>query len=672
MSKKHKHNRKLEMKSPTVTTVNQNEETKKQDGFKYFWLIISVIVFAGFLLRFIPWANVMTDNVVQLKGADAYYFVREAENIKNGGIPTLDKMFCAPNGLITEKNSLLYSQILAYVSTIVDLELVTAWSGPVFAMLTVICIVFILKELFPRNYLANITGTAIASFTGLQFIARSYYGFGDRHVVETFFTTFSLFALLRTINTKSWKWSVVTAIGFILYTLSWSEAPTLILFIGAGVIINGFINKSIKEIWKQFLLINIIQAGAALLIPNNYLLMVSVGLIISTLLVYLILEKIEKRRIQLLIISVSLLSIILFIYFVLPQIFTKTYTTVIRFLFPDAVSSTISEFQPMFGIYKTWYNPFGKAGAQVLIHLITAIGFYYMAKKKHYHLIFLGIAILTISLAKIRGEYYLLIINAISFVYIADRFKKFGYYGIALAIYFTVLYWGGEIQANNNVSLIFSNNDYKMAEWMKNSLPNSGIADSGTYQDNKNPQYWVIGRWDIGYLYGYLAKKPMFAAPNLCNYLVPTEFLSINNEQTAYDYAKARNIKYAIVRYNSLSRFYSEYNKLNLPTPEVIGGQSPNGNVYYFISEEYYQTLNVSLFNFDGKATKPKSIYYFQNREAVETDNLDEARLYGDKGKIYSLDPFSTSIELPELKHFKLLHTEGQGQDAVKLFEIVD
>jgi asparagine N-glycosylation enzyme membrane subunit Stt3 len=663
MSKKHKSNKKVE---------EQIEVVSKPSNSKYFWIIIATIILAGFALRFIPWVSVMTDNVIQLKGADAYYFVREAENIRNGGIPTLDKMFCAQDGLVTEKNSLLYSQILATISNIVNLELATALSGPVFAALTVLCIVFILKELFPNNKLAIITGTAIASFTGLQFIARSYFGFGDRHVVETLFSAFGLFALLRTMNTKSWKWSVITAIGFILYTLSWSEAPTLILFIGIGVVINGFINKSINEIWRQFILINSIQAAAALVIPNNYLLTVSLGLIIATLMIYFILKKVEKRQIQLLVIFLSISIITTFVYFALPTIFTKIYTTFIRFLFPDAVSSTISEFQPMFAIYKTFYNPFNKAGVQVLIHLITVIGFYYMAKKKHYHLLFLGVAILTISLAKIRGEYYLLMINAISFAYVADRFKNFGYYGLALALYFTMLYWGGEIQANSNISLIFTDNDYKMAEWMKTSLPDPQIAESGTYLDNTNPSYWVIGRWDIGYLYGYLAKKPMFASPNLCNYLAPTQLMAYNDEQAAYTYAKERNIKYLVVRYNNLSRFYSEYNKLGWPTPEVVGGQSQSGNVYYFISDEYYQSLNVRLFNFNGVDAMPKNVYYFQNREAVETDNLDEGRLNGDKGRLYSLDPFSTSLHLAELKHFRLIHTEGQGQDAVKLFEVVD
>lgn len=86
----------------------------------------------------------------------------------------------------------------------------------------------------------------------------------------------------------------------------------------------------------------------------------------------------------------------------------------------------------------------------------------------------------------------------------------------------------------------------------------------------------------------------------------------------------------------------------------------------------YYSTLQTRLFNFNGKAFSPGTVYYFSNKNIVSTDNVDEALLKSTNGKAYSINGFISSIKLEALKHFKLIHVEGDGEQAVKLFEIVD
>jgi asparagine N-glycosylation enzyme membrane subunit Stt3 len=638
----------------------------------HFKIIIAVVILASFILRFIPWSNVMTDTGVQLKGADAYYFVRQAENLNNGGIPQSDPLFCAPNGLQTNEDNLLYSFLLSWGSKLLPLETVTAWSGPILGTLTVIAIFCVLKELFPENDYAVLTGTMIGGLTGIQFLARSYFGFGDRHVLETFFSFLGLFTLLRALRTKSHWYTAATIIIFILYTLSWRGAPTLISLILLACIIEQYFTKKINETKLIIPVISLALLICGTIIRNQDLIIDSAAITVLWTIIFTVNHYVKKQKRQLVILSgIFLVGSLIAIIF-LPSIVNKIITTINSYLFPDAVSATISEYQPMMNVYANFVGLFNKAGIQVLIHFLTALGLYWIWKEKRYGLFFLGVVLIIITLAKIRAEYYLLLMNAISFGYIANRYRRFALFGIVITIYFAILYWGYEIEYNKNASLVFSNNDYNMAAWMKTNLPKPEVELSGANPQNQTANYWVLARWDIGYLYGYLAEKPMLAAPNLCNYLVPSEFFMITNVDKAYEYAKTHKIKYILVRYADLNRYYGEMKKLNLTAPEVIGGQTESGKVYYLYNNAYYETMNSRLYNFNGLGIDPKAIFYFKNKQIATTDNFALAEMTSDNGQFYGLDPFKSPLPLPTLTHFKLIHSEGSDTSAVKLFEVTD
>ena len=223
-----------------------------------------------------------------------------------------------------------------------------------------------------------------------------------------------------------------------------------------------------------------------------------------------------------------------------------------------------------------------------------------------------------------------------------------------------MLYWSFEIANNKNSSLVFTSNDYSMAEWMKTNL---------TSTDNSNN--WTLTRWDLGYLYGYISGKPIFASPNLCNYLFPSQFSITTDVDYSYQTLKENHIHYVLLKFSDFSRFYSDVTKVNGVAPQVMQA-TINNQYYYLIHENYYLDMSSRLFNFNGASVSHKTLYYIKNNSLVGTDNYDEGVLYAQGGNIYGIDEMSSPVDISSTNHFKLIHSEGTGTDAIKLFEVID
>jgi len=646
----------------------QSESSFKTRSFK---ILIPAILFLGIALRFLTWNNVVVGNLIELKGSDAYYFVRQAENIKSGGIPQFDPMFCYERGLQTDQYNLLYSYIIAFFGQFSSIELVTAFTGPILAGFTIFFIFLTLREIFKNNDLAVISGTAIASLTGIQFIARSYFGFGDRHVLETTFMTMSIWALIKLVNTSSIKWAIVTAFAYILYALSWDGAPVLILLISLSLQISLVIKEpSDKRFWPLLIpFIPLIPLGV--FIQSGTLIATGIVSTIGIIYINLLQYKFTNTKRRLIVFTITVSSFLLIACLIYQPLTTLILNTLKSFLLQDAVSSTISEFQPMFNIYKNILDLTSRATIQVIIHGLTVFGLIYMLTKRNFFVFILGSILLISSIAKIRGEYYLLIINAISIGYLALKHKYWGYFGIIIACYFAMLYWGSEVANNKNSSLVFTQNDYNMAEWMRTKLPPNNIPAAGNYINSEKPSYWVLAKWDVGYLYGYLSEKSMVASPNLCNYLFPSYISMSNDEDNTYTTLKDSKVKYILLRYNDFPKYYSETIKTGMTPPEVIGGKIDE-NVYYLLDQNYFKVLHTKLFNFDGLSYTPISSYYFAGENLTKTDNYLDAFIKSGNGNVYSIDAFKSPIKIDSTQHFKLIHVEGQGEEAVKLFEVID
>ena len=76
-------------------------------------------------------------------------------------------------------------------------------------------------------YLALFASGTIASFTGLQFYARSYFGHGDRHPLEIFLFALLIYSIYRAKSTKSFIYHVFSGIILGALGFAWAGSATI-------------------------------------------------------------------------------------------------------------------------------------------------------------------------------------------------------------------------------------------------------------------------------------------------------------------------------------------------------------------------------------------------------------------------------------------------------------
>jgi len=612
---------------------------------------------------------VVTDNSVQLKGADAYFFTRQAEWIKNtGGLPIKDGLICFSDGLKYDQAAGLYPSVIASMSNFMSLEMATALSSPVFAGLFILLTFFLLREIFKKNDYAVLGGLSVVAFTGIQFISRSYFGFGDRHVLETFLFTLGIFGFVKAINKGSYKWVLLSAFGFALYNYSWAQASLMLLIFGVGAILTILFKEKISPKMLKFLIvIYSVQLLPALMFSNTQLLGLSLGLMFLSGIAVIIRNKIESRGRRLLFITLGLILLMVFLNYAFNEFYLKLVNVIDSYANPKNAGPSVSEAAPMFSIYSSI-----EIGDTVFLQLITmgvgVYGLFLALKRQNFIFFFSGIALFILSLIRIRSEYYFLIFAGIGVSYAINKHKNLFYLIIACVVLFFFQYvsaWTSDLSAQRS-SLAFTNSDYKMGEWMKTNLP--AVTDT----DNVTPEYGVLADWPLGYLYTYISKKPLYAEPNFCHYIDPARFFIMNNETDAYAFMKENKLRYVIVKPMDINKYYYNLTQLQVEKRMVAVKGTVEGTEKLFINQSYFNSMGARLYNFNGEEVVPTKVYTISlNKELSEFATFEEANatMVSD---FFSIDTYSSPVPLEALKHFKLIHTEGSPTTGVKLFQVID
>jgi hypothetical protein len=197
---------------------------------------------------------------------------------------------------------------------------------------------------------------------------------------------------------------------------------------------------------------------------------------------------------------------------------------------------------------------------------------------------------------------------------------------------------------------------------MKTSLPAVSEQD---------PEYGILADWQLGYLYTYLADKPLLAEPNFCNYDVPTRFFMMQDEQAAYNLVKELGIKYILVKYMDYNKYYYYLNQLG--ASEEFGltkAKLPEGEKILY-DQGYYQRMFVRLYNFNGLGYDPSVVYTLNDKQDVTSyANFNDAVKSG-AGSYYSADLNASSVPLKALEHFRLVKISYDNYGGVKLFEVL-
>ena len=659
-----------------VTKISKTAKSHKsfpKDVFRInktiYWLVAIIILIVGFGFRFMSYNSVVTDNSVQLKGADAYSFTRQAEWIKTtGSLPQRDNLMCFPEGLKFDQAAGLYPSVIAFMGNFMSLEMATAVSSPVFAGLLLLVIFFLLREVFKRNDYAVLGGLSVVAFTGIQFISRSYFGFGDRHVLETLLFTLGVFGFIKAINKGSYIWITISAIGFALYNYTWAQASLMLLIFGVGAIFTILLKDKISPKMLWFLLIiYLAQLIPAFLFSNAQLAGVSLGLLALSGLSLLIRNKINGKwqRFGLVLLGLFLLSIFLNVAF--NDFFSRLLNVIDSYANPKNVGPSVSEAAPMFSIYSSI-----EIGDTVFLQLITmVIGIYGLFKalgRQNWIIFFSGISLAVLSFIRIRSEYYFLIFAGIGVAYAISNHKKLFYVIIACVILFFIQYisaWSSDLAAQRS-SLAFTSADYKMGEWMKINLP--AVTDN----NDITPEYGILADWPLGYLYSYVAKRPMFAEPNFCHYIDPARVFIMTSEDEAYSFMKANSLKYILVKPMDINKYYYNLTQLKVEKQMMAVNGTVDGVEKLFINQTYFQSMGARLYNFNGQAVIPTEVYTISaDKQLSVFTTFAQASATG-TSNFFSVDTNSPPVPLDALVHFKLIHSEIDTKGGAKLFEVID
>jgi len=284
-----------------------------------------------------------------------------------------------------------------------------------------------------------------------------------------------------------------------------------------------------------------------------------------------------------------------------------------------------------------------------------------------------------------------------------------------LAVFFVAFFPNIKPAISNAGQAAFapSNAWYESLTWMKDNTPEPfGNADfyyksyekptPGTNYAYPETAYGVTAWWDYGYWITRIGHRIPTSNPGTGNKGEATFF-------TAQDEASADTI---------LDKFGSKYVVVDHAIATVFGGKfyalaTLSGNdsdkfygVYYQLKEdtlepvllfypEYYQTMVVHLYNFDGSQVSPKNSTvisyqdklsangqaYKQITSAKSFGNYIDAQAYmksqtSGNYRIVSADPYATPVPLPAADHFKLAYSSkgtviaaGKISPEVKIFE---
>ena len=233
-------------------------------------------------------------------------------------------------------------------------------------------------------------------------------------------------------------------------------------------------------------------------------------------------------------------------------------------------------------------------------------------------------------------------------------------------------------------------------KWLKDNSPepfkdpNYYYAD---YNDNiQTPDYTVMAWWDYGYWITYVAHRVPTCNPGSSNREIPGIFLTTTNVDNAIEVLKLAKSKYIAIDYQTATgKFtamgtYAEQAKPDLKkywswdTPGYIEvfnmGDSNKLQRITIFHPNYYKSMAVRLYNFDGQAVKspgcPAIIYKVINgqnwiQKIIDTPSYREALDYASKnpladGSLYTFggtDPFLSCVDLEQVKDIRPLKGFG-------------
>jgi oligosaccharyl transferase (archaeosortase A-associated) len=278
---------------------------------------------------------------------------------------------------------------------------------------------------------------------------------------------------------------------------------------------------------------------------------------------------------------------------------------------------------------------------------------------------------------------------------------------VAVVIFFVAFFWNipKAVEVVSSAPFAPSNAWCSSLSWLKDNSPEPFGDAAAYYQLPQLPTgepyqypesaYGVMAWWDYGYWITRIGHRIPNANPGQDPQAVTkvATYFTAQDESSGSKIAQEVGTGYVVMDYETVtSKFWAV---------ATWAGKSPAEffNVYWsakdnsqklYIYPEYYRSLAVRLYNFDGKAVTPtKSVVIsYQDGEVLsekEFSSYEEAESYISSQKsgnyrIVGTDPMVSPVPLEELQHYKLVYSSedlaaisNTGQvPAIKIFEFTD
>jgi oligosaccharyl transferase (archaeosortase A-associated) len=700
-------------------------------------IIIGVSLFIRIVL---PYDKIFTDLGIKFSGVDAYYHMRIVDNLV-ANFPHLtfyDPYYILPSGTILAGQH-LFDWLLASVIWLIGLghptphliDVVGAYFPAILGALMVLPVYFIGKSIF-NKYVGLIAAVLIAVFAG-DFLGRSLLGSSDNHIAEVFFSTIAvLFALLaiKSIDKKRLVvYSILSGLFLGLYLLTWAGGLLFVFIISGYFVIQAIIDHMHRE--TKLNLIGVIMFPIALLMNYTQLPKVAVYTLALASLLPLLLYGISwlmRKR------AVILYPLILLVLAVGVSLFTFKDFNI--FLSSGVSVATTSELQPLFFVRGnfTTNSVWGSyTTSWVLIPVSFLILVLVYIKKRENPVLFLIVwtfIIAVLTLVQKRYAYYLTINVAILIGFLCH----FTYQWLSKVLLLETARKSRIVRKNYIVPILFSSviffaiifpnlaQDKAVARvayapsdawqssllWMKENTPDPFDKKDVYYtnyplniygldpQKPENlgrgyikPSYAVTSWWDYGYWITRIAHRVPNTNPSQATEPIKKVATLLLSDGESRDILNEFKTKYVILDWGLLwQKFTAVGEWIGKPTNYYI-------DVYYtqqgnkltqviLFSQEYYKTLAVRLYNFNGEASDVKTAvvitYAIKDNKKIITSgknfaSYDEAQVYARKvsGIIVGVNPFVSPIPLEPMTDYKLVYSSKQvNQDnipEVKIFE---
>ncbi|MBI2851449.1 MAG: oligosaccharyl transferase, archaeosortase A system-associated [Chloroflexi bacterium] len=287
-----------------------------------------------------------------------------------------------------------------------------------------------------------------------------------------------------------------------------------------------------------------------------------------------------------------------------------------------------------------------------------------------------------------------------------------------LIIFFGVFFWNIQPAVVVASATPYAPSDAWVSSltWLKDNSPEPlGIADAyyqnypslapgQSYYPFPESAYGVLAWWDYGYWITRIAHRIPNANPSqdpVSNKAVATFFTS-QNETAAGEVRQTLGSAYIVIDHETtLSKFWAIVtwagkNQTDFFDTFLVPQQNNTFRQAILYYPEYYRSMAVRLFNFDGKATAPDSplvVTYTENKDeagnpykvitaAREFTTIEEAEAYlaslpAGNSRIVGSHPLKSPMPLEAIEHYKLVHNseqtltlqDGTNLPSIKIFQ---